>query len=186
MQLRRIVTDNEESLRAKCDLVSFPMSKEDIATAKYLKEYLVFADNEENAKEFNLRPGVGLAAPQVGVNKRMLAIYIPYFKEGKLDKVTTYTLINPKIISHSMQNAYLMGGEGCLSVNDEHPGHVIRYATITVEAFDFEKQENITLKLRDYEAIVLQHELDHLDGILFYDRIDKHDPDKRIEGAKEI
>jgi len=186
MELRKIVNDKEKSLRKKSELVSFPLSKEDEETAKYLKDYLVFADSRENQEKYQVRAGVGLAAPQIGVNKKMVCIYINYYKDDKVVRTTTYTLINPKIISHSVQNAYLLTGEGCLSVNEEHEGYVIRYASITVEAYDYEKKENVTLKLRGYEAIVLQHELDHLDGVLFYDRINKKEPFKKIEGAMEL
>ena len=79
--------------------------------------------------------------------------------------------------------AYIDAGEGCLSVDEEHPGHVIRHFKITVEAFDAKSHQNIVITARGYDAIVLQHEIDHLDGILFYDRIDKVHPDKTIPGA---
>ncbi len=187
MEIKKIVKDTNKSLRQVCESVKEPYSKIDLDTCKYLLDYLVFASNDENAEKYNLRPGVGLACPQIGINKRMLAVYIEYPSEdSKESKITKYALINPRLISHSERKAYLLGGEGCLSVDNNHEGYVIRYANITVTGFNILTNKNETIKLRGYEAIVMQHELDHLDGILFYDHIDKKDPFKKIEGALEI
>jgi len=187
MEIKSIVKDTSKSLREKCKEVAYPYSKEDIETAKYLHEYLVFASKEENQEKYNLRAGVGLAAPQIGINKRMIGVYIEYpNEEGKVEKVIQYSLINPKLISHSLRKAYLVNGEGCLSVEKEHEGYVVRSAIITVKGFDALTNSEVELKLRGYEAIVFQHELDHLDGILFYDRINKNNPFEKIEGALEL
>ena len=64
-------------------------------------------------------------------------------------------------------------GEGCLSVNREVEGHVKRYARVSVEGFDIDGNK-ISVRAREEIAIAFQHEIDHLDGILFYDRIDKN------------
>ncbi len=182
-----VIKDNVPSLREKSVEVKMPLSKEDEEVAKFLHDYLVLTSDEKVAEEYGTRPGVGLAAPQIGINKRMVSILINYPDEnGNIVQVTEFTLINPKIVESSTRNAYLMDGEGCLSVDENHPGHVIRSAIIVIEAYDYLTKRNIRLKLRGYEAIVAQHELDHLEGILFYDRIDKKDPFKRINGALEI
>ena len=75
---------------------------------------------------------------------------------------------------------------GCLSVDNEHEGYVYRSYKIVVKAFDALKGEDVTITARGYDAIVLQHEIDHLNGVLFYDHIDKKDPFKVIPGSVEI
>lgn len=187
LSIRPILKDSHKSLRKKSKEVIFPLSQSDQETAQYLLDYLRFAHDDDNAKTHNLRPGVGLAAPQIGVNKKMLAIHIPrYDEEGEFIDALELVLINPTVISYSERMAYLIDGEGCLSVDENHPGYVLRRAFITVNAYNFLQQKLEKIKLRGYEAIVLQHELDHLDGILFYDRIDSKEPFKKIEGALEI
>jgi peptide deformylase len=94
-----------------------------------------------------------------------------------------FMLVNPRIVSSSVQQAYLDCGEGCLSVVNEHEGHVLRSARIKVRAFDLCTNQNIEIRARGYLAIVLQHELDHFKGILFYDHIDPKDPFKEPENA---
>lgn len=86
-------------------------------------------------------------------------------------------MINPKIISHSVQNSCLSEGEGCLSVDREVPGYVVRHTRITLQYFDTEGNEH-KLRLKNYAAIVVQHEIDHINGIMFYDHINPDDPYK--------
>ena len=117
---------------------------------------------------------MGIAAIQVGVPKQMLAIVCPNPDNEEED--IELALVNPKIISESVQNAYLDSGEGCLSVLEEHEGHSMRHARIKVRAFDLVRNENVTIRAKGFLAICLQHEIDHLSGILFYDRIDPNDP----------
>ena len=81
---------------------------------------------------------------------------------------------------------YLENGEGCLSVKDEHPGHVFRHARIKVRGYDLIQDKNVTISAEGYFAIALQHEIDHLSGILFYDRIDENDPWKEDPEAEVI
>ena len=82
-------------------------------------------------------------------------------------------MINPKIVSHSVEMIAAEAGEGCLSVNREVEGHVLRYARVTVEGYD-EDGNKISVRAREDLSIAFQHEIDHLDGILFYDRIEKN------------
>ncbi|GED62169.1 hypothetical protein LFU01_06210 [Lysinibacillus fusiformis] len=83
--------------------------------------------------------------------------------------------INPKVMSHSFNMIYLPEGEGCLSVNRPVHGFVPRYERIKVKAYNIDGQEFI-MSLKGYESIVVQHEIDHLNGIMFYDRINKDNP----------
>lgn len=166
MKVLKIYLDTDKVLHEKCNEVKFPLSDEKINLIKDMVQYLEDSQNEENQKEYYVRGGVGLAAPQIGVKERFFAIN---FKDG--DKEYKYGLVNPKIISTSKQKAYLENGEGCLSVKEDHPGEVIRYQRITITGYDVLTSKQVTLKLANYPAIVFQHEYDHLDGILYYDRI---------------
>src|SRR5699024_1188538 len=103
-------------------------------------------------------------------NKRLIAVYFSYN-----DKQYNYQLINPKIISHSVEQAYLGGGEGCLSVDEDIEGYVIRNKRITVRAYDINGEE-VKIRLRGYPATVVQDVIDHLDGIMCYDHINLDNP----------
>jgi len=182
-ELRKIIKENDPILRKKSVDVEFPLSDEDKSTIEYLSEHLEFTSVEENCEKYGLRAGVGLAAPQIGVNKKMVAIRIDMF--DKNDNIITkrYAFINPRIISHSTNKAALKGGEGCLSVDNDREGYVYRHAFVTVQAYNYLTKENVKIKFRGYEAIVVQHELDHLEGILYFDRINKKKPFEELEGA---
>ena len=112
-----------------------------------------------------------LAFPQLGINKRIIVI-VHEVDEGVFDN---YVVINPKIVSYSDEMIAAEAGEGCLSVNREVEGHVKRYARVTIEGFD-EDGNKIRVRAREELSIAFQHEIDHLNGILFYDRIDKNKP----------
>ena len=102
--------------------------------------------------------------------------------EGEFE---TYVLINPKIISNSVEKIYVEMGEGCLSVNRPVEGIVPRYARVTMEAYDMEGRK-VHIRAREELAICFQHELDHLNGILFVDHIDKKDPFKGKDQYRAI
>lgn len=181
-----IIKDNDPLIRTKSEDVQLPLSKEDETLLREMMKYVEDSTNEEIAEKENLRPAVGISAIQVGVPKKMTAIAVPLTDEEGNEVWYKYMLVNPKIVSASVQQAYLADGEGCLSVTDEHPGLVHRSARVTVEAFDLLTNQNIKLRLRGYLAIVFQHELDHFNGILFYDKINEKDPFLPQEGAIEI
>ncbi len=102
--------------------------------------------------------GVGLAAPQVGILKRAVVIDV---EDGNV-----YKMINPKIIARSGEQ---IGQEGCLSVK-EKKGIVKRPMNITVEYIN-ENGEKVTLEAEELLARAICHEVDHLEGILFVDRV---------------
>ena len=111
--------------------------------------------------------GIGLAACQVGMLKRMIVYDIRYIEED--GKKEGHVLINPKITSRSKDMIEVE--EGCLSFPDVYK-NVLRHEKITVEYTDLDgKKKKINAK--DMEAIVLQHEIDHLDGIVFLDRYEE-------------
>jgi peptide deformylase len=185
----KIVKDNIASLRQKSAPVILPLSSENKALLDEMLRYLKDSQDEAyREKHPACREGVGLAAPQVGHNLRMLVIYYPARdqEEGKEATYIQYELVNPRIIVNSIRKCYIESGEGCLSVDAEHPGYVYRDFKIIVDAYNAltGKQEKITA--RGFDAIVLQHEIDHLDGVLFYDHIDPKNPMKVIDGAVAI
>ncbi|SER00459.1 peptide deformylase [Piscibacillus halophilus] len=167
----QIVREGDPVLRKKAEDIELPASKEEIETLKEMLQFIKNSQDDEIAKKYNLRPGVGLAAPQIGLSKRMLAVHFTDFN----DREYSMGLINPRIVSHSVEKTYLQSGEGCLSVDRDVPGIVPRYARITIKGTNLEGEE-VKLRLKGYAAIVLQHEIDHLDGIMFYDHINKDNP----------
>lgn len=110
--------------------------------------------------------GVGLAAPQVGVSKRIVVIDASRDEEEKNEPLY---LVNPEIIWKSTDK--VCGEEGCLSVPEQR-AEVERFAAVKVKYLDYNGEEKILLA-EDFLAIVVQHELDHLDGILYIDRISR-------------
>ena len=103
----------------------------------------------------------------------MIAVHIP--DEEFPEDTVSYALYNPKIISNSAAKCYLAGGEGCLSVDKDIKGYVPRYSKIKVIGYN-ENDEKVTLTLTDLPAICFQHEIDHLNGVMFYDHINKENP----------
>lgn len=176
-----IIRDGHPTLRKVAADVPMPPTEEDKNTLKNLLEYVINSQNEEIASIYGLRPGIGLAAPQINVSKRMIAVHL-HDEKGNL---YSYALFNPKIISHSVEKSYLTSGEGCLSVDENIPGYVPRFARITLKGTTIDGNE-VKLRLKGLPAICFQHEIDHLNGIMFYDYIDKQDPFKQIEGAIAI
>ncbi|PPE06158.1 peptide deformylase [Williamsoniiplasma lucivorax] len=126
----------------------------------------------------HLRPAVGLAAPQIGVNKNMFYVRIEWPGENENDEmiIEEYAMINPKCLSKSAQICAIESGEGCLSVEHDHEGIVPRAYKVIVEGFDYLTQKDIKLTLRGYASIVFQHELEHNEGHLYYDLIDNQNP----------
>lgn len=171
MKLYKIVTDKNK-LKNKCKEVELPLSEEDKNTLIEMVEYLKLSQDDDIAQKYNIRPGVGLAANQIGLDKRMIAIYVVDSKGNEI----SYGLVNPVITSYSVQQCYLANGEGCLSVKEDVPGYVYRYNKITVKAYDVLEDKEVTIKARGFLSIVLQHEIDHLNGLLYVDHIDKDDP----------
>lgn len=176
-----ILDEKDKRIRAKNVDVEFPMNKNEKKLIYDMLEHLRLSQIEKYAKKYNLRPGMGLAAPQVGINKNFFVIC----HEESEGVFKDYVLINPKVISHSEELIYSSCGEGCLSVNREVEGIVPRYARITVCGFDVDGKP-VKYRAREELAIAFQHELDHLNGILFVDYIDPNDPFKNIENMREI
>jgi len=185
LAMLKIVKDSNPNLRQRSLDVPLPLSAAHKKLIDEMLHYLVLSQDPEFQKKHpNVREGVGLAAPQVGHNIKMLVI--SYATGDEHRPLVQYQLVNPKIVVSSVKKCYLSNGEGCLSVDEEHQGYTYRDYKIVVKAFDATNMVETSITARGYEAIVLQHEIDHLNGILFYDRIDKTDPFKKIPGAVAI
>ena len=176
-----ILDENDKTLREVSEEVSFPLTKTDQKKIDLMIKYLHDSQIEELSEKYKLRPGMGLSAVQLGILKRYFVVVNEY-EEGKFE---TYVLVNPKIISNSTEQIYVEAGEGCLSVNREVEGIVPRYARVTMEGYDRDGKK-IQIRAREDLAIAFQHELDHLNGILFYDHIDKKNPFKNKDSMRAI
>ena len=177
----KIVKDTNPIMRKKSLPVEMPLSNKDKETLDAMLEYLKLSQDEEYAKKHNIQAGVGMAAIQIGLLKRMFVIY--YQKE---DEVVEYQLVNPTIIETSVKKCALEAGEGCLSVPEHHEGLVHRYYKIKMRAYEALRGEDIIITATGYDAIVLQHEYDHLEGKFYYDRINPMNPNGKILGEEII
>lgn len=176
-----ILDEKDPRVRAKNIPVTFPLNETNKKIIPEMLKHLRYSQIEKLAKKYKLRPGMGLAAPQLGINERFFVVCY----ERDKGKFEDYILINPKIISESEEMIYAGEGEGCLSVNREVDGIVPRHARITIEAYDMEGNLQ-RLRAREDLAIAFQHEYDHLEGILFVDHIDPKDPYKNADNMREI
>lgn len=166
-----IVRDGHPSLRKKTEEMTFPLSEEDLTLANDLLEYVINSQDDELIEKYKIRPGIGIAAPQVNTNKRMFALHL----EDENNEEVSFVAVNPKIISHSVEKTYISAGEGCLSVDEVIEGYVPRHARITATGF-YPDGTSFKKRLKGLAAIAFQHELDHLNGIMFYDHINKDNP----------
>jgi peptide deformylase len=119
-------------------------------------------------------PGVGLAAPQVAISQRLVVIEYAEDEDEENEDASTaakklYVIVNPEIVEKSEE--MVAGIEGCLSVPDL-VGEVDRHEKITVKALN-RRGQPIKIKAEGWMARIFQHEMDHLDGILYTDRTDK-------------
>ncbi len=130
---------------------------------------------EDMAQTMYDAPGVGLAAPQIGQSVKLIVVDATRNNEGESQYLP---LVNPQIVAHEGTQ---IDEEGCLSVLDL-TASVKRYKKITVSYQDIQGQEQ-ELSAEDRFAVVLQHEIDHLNGILFIDHLS---PLKRALYKKKV
>jgi peptide deformylase len=158
-KLLKIIKNPNPILRKKSTLVDLKKINE--------KDFKILIDD---MKETMLKKdGVGLAAPQIGKNKRIITVNT---KDGVI------AMINPRILNKSFLKEW--DEEGCLSVPGIY-GKVKRSKKLKCEFFDMDKKKNI-ISAQGFFARIIQHEIDHLDGILFIDKAkDTRNIDKKID-----
>jgi len=134
---------------------------------KLAKEMLKYIKDPDNG-------GVGLAAPQVGYNKRLIIVSL--LKDWEDESFPTIAMFNPEILEHSKNTS--LSDEWCLSLPWE-TWKVARFQEIKLKYFDEKFNEKI-LKLEWLKSYIVQHEIDHLDWILFTDRIEENKNTKKL------
>ena len=167
--LRKILTEPDPILRKKCE----PLEKVDTEIKKLMDDML---------ETMYAAPGIGLAAVQVGILKRLVVIDI---SKGEEEKKPIF-LINPQIIHQSKKTSVYE--EGCLSLPGQF-AEIERPAECTIKYIDYNGKEK-DLKADGLLATCIQHEVDHLNGILFIDYLSKLKKDmiikKLVKQKKEI
>ena len=177
----KILDEKDKTLRKISKEVTFPLSENDKKLIDDIVKYLKMSQIEEYYEKYNLRPGMGLAFIQLGIPKNIFVIV----EEIGEAEFRDYVVINPKMISHSEELVYVGEGEGCLSVNREVEGIVPRYARMKIAYQDTEGNHK-EIRVREDVSVAFQHEMDHLNGILFVDKIDKNNPFKNKDKMREI
>jgi len=152
MAIREIVTLPEPVLRRKARKVS-----------KFDDELQTLID--DMIETMRQAPGVGLAAPQVGTSQQVIVVEYPENDEDEESPKKLYTVVNPEIVKPSEDT--VLGIEGCLSVPGL-VGEVERSVEITVKGFN-RRGQPMRIKAKDWMARIFQHEIDHLNGVIFTD-----------------
>lgn len=149
----KIIQEPNPVLKQISEPVKLPLSKEDKALLDEMYSWL-----KEHSEE-----AIGLAAVQFGVLKRMCVI--------KIKDAGNFKLVNPKIVKHSQKCTFIP--EGCLSVPENIETPVKRWASVMVTGFDAITGKNVVINATGLLARCLQHEIDHMDGIEFTERLIK-------------
>ncbi len=173
MSLRKIVTLPEPVLRRKAHAVT--QFDKNLQT--------VIDDMVETMRD---APGVGLAAPQIGLSERL--IVVEYYEHEEDEEVENapkkvWTVINPEIVKASEEK--LVGVEGCLSIPNL-VGEVERHAAIQIKGLNRHGKPT-KIKAEGWLARIFQHEIDHLNGVLFTDRASRvWQPPQEVEPEQEV
>lgn len=150
MTIRKIVTIPETVLRKKAHKVT-----------NFDKDLSILVD--DMFETMRKAPGVGLAAPQVAISQKVIVVE---YADDEDKKPKSYAVINPEIIKTSADTE--MGIEGCLSIPNL-VGEVERFSAVMVKGFN-QFGKPVKIKASGWLARIFQHEIDHLEGILFTDR----------------
>jgi len=176
IDMNDIIREGNPTLRSVAEEVTFPLSDQEIILGEKMMQFLKHSQDPVMAEKMGLRGGVGLAAPQLDISKRIIAVLVPNIVEEGETPEEAYDLqaimYNPKIVSHSVQDAALGEGEGCLSVDRNVPGYVVRHARVTVDYFDKDGEKH-RIKLKGYNSIVVHSRIKKIplqDGVLCYNR----------------
>lgn len=166
-----IVYDDNPIMKQEIKELTFPLNNEDVEAINKMISY-VDASYQKKERKYDIRPGIGIAAIQIGYPKKITYIHLD--DENGVEQ--KYLLANAKIIKKSVNNAYLSGGEGCLSVKKDKKGYVIRKEIVVVEAIDIFTNQTIQIRAQGILSMCLQHEIDHNNNLFYYDSINKEEP----------
>lgn len=186
--MKDIIREGHPTLTKKAKRVKLPISREDKITLEKMLEFVRNSQDNEVAEKYELRGAVGIAAPQINISKQMFVVHMHDFN-GHLYE---FALINPELTVTDDAIIYLPGGEGCLSVDRETEGLTPRYSKVTIKALRYDPYANIVvpieLNLSGYVGIVFQHEYDHLQGVMFTDKLypELKDAKPAFEFASEL
>ncbi len=168
-----------KTLRKKSKEVTFPLSAEDCKLADAMIKHV----DDSKLPGNEIRAGVGIAAVQFGELKRMFYINLTADENSEPFRDL---LINPTIVAEGAVAGALSGGEGCLSVPvdmENTDGLVHRKIKVVIKGYSYLSKKEVQYSKYGYTAIVIQHEFDHINGILFVDKINRkkkweHKPDE--------
>ena len=159
LKTKDILDEKDKRLKQISKEVTFPLTKADKEMIEKMIQFLKNSQIPEIAEKYELRPGMGLSAVQVGILKRVIVIDLE-------DDKGIYVFINPEIIKTKGSQEC---DEGCLSFPNKF-GKVVRPTEVVVEFFN-RKGKKDKLKAKDLLAQAICHECDHLEGILFVDKV---------------
>lgn len=153
---------------AACEILIYPDERLKTVCAPVAATDTSVDDVIQNLIDTMLASGhsVGVAAPQIGDLRRVAVVDVSRSKLGRDNNHGLLTMVNPEIISRCGQKVMR---EGCMSVPD-YTGNVTRAEEIVIEFLDRDGSERV-IRASGFEAVAIQHELDHLDGFLFLDRV---------------
>jgi len=173
MTLRKIVTLPEPVLKRKARVVT-----------KFDKDLQILL--EDMVETMRDAPGVGLAAPQIGLSDRIIVVEYYQHEEDEEDEEApkkVWAMINPEIVKSSEET--LMGVEGCLSIPGLL-GEVERHAAVQVKGLN-KHGKPMKVKAKGWLARIFQHEIDHLNGVLFTERATRvWRPSQEVEQDQEV
>jgi peptide deformylase len=169
--MKNVIREGHKTLETVAKEVKLPLTQADKKLLKEMLEYVKNSQDDEMVEKYDLRPAVGIAAPQVNVSKRMFAAHVTDF-DGTL---YSYALVNPVLKAKGSGIIYVPGGEGCLSVDRVTEGLTPRYSSVTFEALSYDIPSGelipVELHLEGYVGIVFQHEFDHINGIMYTSKL---------------
>ena len=191
VKMSSLVKETDPILKKEAEPVQLPLSDEDLETLRAMAVFLMESQTKEKDEDGTpYRKAVGIAAPQIGISKQMFVTAIVDDENDLF--VNAY--VNPHIDSVGSNMVKLTSGEGCLSVQSVENGQVARYSTLRHTSYKVnlstgEVTKKVMGRLEGYEAIVFQHEYDHLAGMLFTDlfesKKEENEPKKKETEKKE-
>ena len=168
-----IIREDNPIIREVSKEVIWPLSKNDLTIMNQMIDYVRSSQDEESTEDRKLRSAYGISAIQLGHPKKMMYVRL---ENNQGFQPEEFALINPRIVKLSERKGALEEGEGCLSVDREVEGYVVRSYSVKIIAIDHFTEREIEIEAYGLTSIVLQHEMDHFLGIMFYDRINKLNP----------